>query len=519
MKRTDSQAAHGPRRLRGWLLRIGCGLVATALLFEGALRLFAYTDLAWGASLRVPQYYADRWSDPLYFQLAQRWNHEPGVLDEKVADARLGWVHGGMDRTTFIDPRESELGDRRALLLFGDSYIRCMTDDANCFEGWMERSPHAKTHAIFNYGVRGYGLDQICLLSELALEHWKGRRAIVAIGIFMEDDLDRAYLDHRGWPKPRFSLDANGALIDPAPIPSPEQYEREHPLWKRSLAWGWLVHGSGWLPPGIERSLSGSQHIQEDKQRLCGAILERLERSLQQGGFDHFYVLFPSVRECETLAPRDWQENFLIDWLDARRLPYVNVKREIYRAALAQDRHPTEFFGFQGPQNEHLTPEGNEVAFQGLLRGISGEFDRANGRPAPHASDLRDLDGPRSGRVRRETGWSERFPLAEDRERFILQPTVDHAARLGCELAMPARRFIAIAKYVAIAGQKAGGSLQLEIRVDERVVRELVLDPATNAAKLEIDLIGHAKIEIVATQVDARDPPAAVALLSSPRFE
>ena len=142
-----------------------------------------------------------------------------------------------MDHTDYVAPGEAALDGRRPVLLFGDSYTRCMTDEANCFEGWMERSSMGATHRVFNYGVRGYGIDQIALLAGFALEHWRGRKPIVAIGIFVDDDIDRAWLDHRGWPKPRFELDLDGKLVEPAPVTAPSNTARPPPM-KRSLAWG-----------------------------------------------------------------------------------------------------------------------------------------------------------------------------------------------------------------------------------------------------------------------------------------
>ncbi|MEO6710962.1 MAG: hypothetical protein ABIP42_15385, partial [Planctomycetota bacterium] len=206
---TESQAA--PRRRRRWLW-ILITLVSTLVLFEATLRVLVYSDLKLGNRMRMPRWYADSWSDPFFFQLVQRWSHEPGALAEEFSDPRLGWIDPSFDRESFIHVRETELDGRRPVLLFGDSYTRCMTDEANCFEGWLDRSPSGSTHAIVNYGVRAYGLDQVAILARLALEHWRDRNALVAIGIFMEDDLDRAVLDYRGWPKPHFTLASSGAL-------------------------------------------------------------------------------------------------------------------------------------------------------------------------------------------------------------------------------------------------------------------------------------------------------------------
>ncbi|HUR28229.1 MAG TPA: hypothetical protein VM509_08575, partial [Planctomycetota bacterium] len=238
MSNPSPQPERRPRKKRRLFLGLLVTFVVSALLLEGTLRILAYSEYRFAKRLRAPTHYADRWSDPFYFQLAQLWAKEPGKLQPRISDPRLGWVNDGMDHDQFVDPGEKNLGDRRPVLLFGDSYVRCMTDAENCFEGWMQRSEHATTHAIFNYGVRAYGIDQIALLARFTLEHWRARNPIVAIGIYVEDDLDRAYLDFRGWPKPRFRLDEVGALREPEKIPTPEEYEAANPLWKHSLAWG-----------------------------------------------------------------------------------------------------------------------------------------------------------------------------------------------------------------------------------------------------------------------------------------
>ncbi len=519
MDSTSTEPARSPRKKRKLLLLILGTLMFTACLFEGTLRLLVYTDVSWGKRWRIPELYSDRWSDPFYFQLLKQFTNEPGTLPDRLFDPRLGWVNDEMNPAGFVDPHEDVLGARRPVLLFGDSYIRCMTDEANCFEGWMHRSPYRETHKVFNYGVRAYGIDQIATLTMLALQHWRDRKPIVAIGIYMEEDLDRAYLDYRGWPKPYYTLGEKGQLLSSGPPPTTQKYEHDHPMWQHSLAWGWVLHGMHWLPTGITRWLGGADKIEEQKKRLSAAILLRLEQSLQAMGVEHFYVLFPGIQECADLKPSDWQENFLIDWLDGHELPYVNIKRDLLRASLEESRHPAEYFGLYGPLSEHLTPDGNEIAFRGLLRGIDHDFDRANGRQPPHPADIRDLDGKQSGRVRFEFGWSERFPAAEDRERIFMVPTLEHPARIGCAFSRPARRFKANARLLAREGAELTGSIRVQVRVDRKLVKELVLDANTTTAKLEIDVLGGMNIAIYAAPEGAAEGKTAILMLSSPRFE
>jgi hypothetical protein len=128
---------------------------------------------------------------------------KPGPLSEDVAHPTLGWIDTAFDGASFEPRAAPELAGRRPVLLFGDSFIRCMTNKANCFQGWMERSAWDATHQAYNYGVRGYGIDQIAMLARATLPRWRGTDPLVVIGIYMDDDLDRAWLDFRGWPKPR----------------------------------------------------------------------------------------------------------------------------------------------------------------------------------------------------------------------------------------------------------------------------------------------------------------------------
>jgi hypothetical protein len=164
-----------------------------------------------------------------------------------------------------------------------------------------------------------------------------------------------------------------------------------------------------------------------------------------------------------------------------------------------------------------LTPDGNEVAFQALLRGIQGDFDRTGGRRPPHPSELRNLDGRGRGeRVRIESGWSERFPDAADRERILFAPEAEIPARVGCVLSAPAARFLATAKLAPGAALQGASPLRLEIRVDGEPVLEETLDAARPRLELEIPMFDHSNIEILVKRA-AEEP--GVLILSRPRFQ
>jgi hypothetical protein len=185
--------------------------------------------------------------------------------------------------------------------------------------------------------------------------------------------------------------------------------------------------------------------------------LTRLERDLDAERVPHFYVLFPGPEGANSLEPRDWRESFLMKWLDAHDLPYVNIRLEILRAAIEEMRDPAEYYGQEEPLAGHLTPDGNRIAFRGIERGLRGEFDRLGASPAPHPDELKPLDA--EARVRRASGWSPNFPDQGDGERLLFSPLPGQPARVGCTLSRPARRFVAAARLLPVPESQDAGAV------------------------------------------------------------
>jgi hypothetical protein len=513
---STAQSAAIPRKTNKWLKRaLGCLLAvsATGLLLEIALHALVLGDTQHGTRLRHARLYADRRSEAFYYQLDQHLRREPGELPLELENAQLGWVDPAFDRVSFAHTREADLAGRRPVLLFGDSYARCMCDELNCFEGLMEHSEWAASHRLYNYGVRGYGIDQVAILMRAVLPQWQDRNPLVVIGIYMEDDLDRAMLSYRGWPKPRFELDSSGVLIEPKPVPSAQEYTQANPMWRHSLAWGWLLQSSGLLPEALSRRLSGAGQHERRTCELSGAILKRMEYDLALAGVQHFFVLFPGPGGTDTLEPRDWRERFLLNWMEAYEQPYISMRRELLRGAIEEMRLPEEYFGRGGVFAGHLTPDGNRIAFRGIERGLRGEFDR-NGWPvAPHPSELSKL----AGQVRKQSGVTSNFPDWADSERILMVPMIDEDARVGCLLSQPARRFLTSARVLHPEGLAQSSSVQLEILVDGTLVYTRTIDSLEAGQNIEIKLFAHTRIELVASVVAGTLGGRLV--LSHPRFQ
>jgi hypothetical protein len=364
-----------PRRpRRRVLVAAGIALVATLLLIEGALRLLLFVDVPGlervSARLRKPQSFftldeTGYWTTQVRFLPPGKQRPVPGP------DSRVGWTGFLVEPGTYAHRDAIELGGRRPVLLYGDSFAGCTTGVDDCWQGLMERSELDDTHQLLNYGVGGYGFDQTVLLMEASVERFLDRDPIVILSVLVDDDLDRALLRFRGWPKPRFGI-AGGELVEPEPVAVDfEQALDDSSPFVGSWAWRWLTH-AGWGRPTVRESPEERARVEE----LARLLLDRAQARLDALGVEWFVLLFQGT---SLLAPARraevWQHDFLVEELRARGMPFVTVRREIGAFAAEGGVRPQALYELEGRAKNHYTVLGNQVVFPAFLRGIRGEFD------------------------------------------------------------------------------------------------------------------------------------------------
>jgi hypothetical protein len=362
-----------PRRL---FLACALALAAGALLSEGVVRFLVLSDspLAkrWGAGLRQPRLYAGR-DDEDFWKLMGRFGLGPGSIPAHLAHPLLGWVSEAIDPRTLAHAGEGAVLARRPVLLYGSSFVRCMTDAGDCFEGLLRRSSRARELALLNYGVRGYGIDQVYLLMRESLPRLEASRPLVAVGVHVHEDLDRARMRLCGWPKPLLRLEAGRPVLDRAPAPSVAAFLREHPLSPRSYAWDALRHG--WLAELRPEWGWRRDRIEPSELELGRAVLGAIVDDLEARGLDYFFVLFCDESRLALAGPTDAREACVLGFLQERRVPFVSTKRELREELERTGRDPSLLYGRSGVTAEHLTPYGNEVAFRAILAGLEGRFE------------------------------------------------------------------------------------------------------------------------------------------------
>lgn len=366
------------------LLRFGLGavatLVVTALGLELGMRwlLFGESALAQrlGADLRRPTRFAARWEDE-HWRLHHALLGLPHVTGQ--ADPVVGWRSNVIRPGTFVHRGRERLDGRRPVLMYGDSFTFCVTPEEECWQGLLERSERGAELCLVNYGVGGYGLDQIFVLLRHSIERWTKLDPIVIVGILVDDDLDRCMLRARTGPKPWFSLAPDGALVEhPPELVDPPPTEPPAPG-IASYLWRYLAHGADWLPDGLGRWLRGEARHARATQALCARMLAELHAELDALGLQHFVVLFHTDVHLASEPLDDWRDAWLESELARLGLPYVSSRRALAADMRASGDAPSAYFVPMGEKGQnHLNARGNAVVFGAILRGLDGRYDDAS---------------------------------------------------------------------------------------------------------------------------------------------
>lgn len=375
-----------PREPRSWRRRLAVAAVAAlATLVAGVLglelffRSVLFTDgwvaRQWGWRFRNPTLFADVRQGPHYWKMLKllHWSTEERLNPEQSFDPLLGWHSSLFEAETYRHRAEGHLGERRPLLLYGDSFAACVTPPKECFQGILARSPLGEELALVNFGVLGYGLDQMHLLMTRTLDHFADRDPIVVVAIFVDGDLERAMSPVTNYAKPFFRLGPDGLALDPPASGSWEDYLDAHPLATRSYVWDWLTHGSTLLSARAKRRLIERKAWVREAKRLNRALIEAMQQELESRGLSFFFLIFNGRESLGAGRLAGWKEPFLHHTFEELGIPFVSTRPEFVRFRQRTGQPFVDLFA-NDPGRGHYGANGNELAFEALVRGLEGHF-------------------------------------------------------------------------------------------------------------------------------------------------
>ncbi|MCB0791163.1 MAG: hypothetical protein H6595_06030 [Flavobacteriales bacterium] len=388
-------------RLRNIGIALGMGLI-TLVLAELTIRWVLFGQGKAFSNLRRPELYARNYPDTTgaifseeYWKLytllggAERPPATPHPL--------LGWV-GHFDRTTYAPMYAPPANGRRPVLLFGDSFAQCV--EATCFEDILNAdSAFAREHYLVNYGVGGYGLDQIDLLYRQVVDRYEHPFIVFSM---MTRDMERAMFSARIGEKPFFTLRGDSLALQNVPI-DPD-----------ARAW-FADHGPG-IPSYLGRlvahvvlkdslaSEAATVRFKEGMRRLNEALMRDAIDDMNDRHIDHLVLVFEPMYRS-SYDPRYF---FLRDLLEEMDEPYLFTGDLVRADGLLGG----DYSRYEQTANGHPTEYQNRLISRAIERYVLHPESRDSLRRANakmHALRLKEAD-PTSVEhfelaIRRDEAW------------------------------------------------------------------------------------------------------------------
>ena len=326
------------------IVSISTTLVLAELLF----RFILFSDSEKFESLRDPSAYTlyfkdhneDLFTDE-YWKLSYKFRSSHSIENPQPL---LGWW-GLFNRETLEHINQEDIQGRRPVLLYGDSFARCV-DSVLCFEDIMNSDTiFSSRYYLLNYGVGGFGVDQIGLLFEETVERFDNPFVIFSM---LTTDLDRSMLSFRDFQKPYYKVSGDQLILDGVPITqSTDEYIKQNPPEIGSYLLNRLRNSK--INP-FKQSERRYEAYLDEIQQLNAFILTKVFDTLENLGLDYVILIF----HPEHHSLPDWRLTFLQTFcemngipsicdLDIRKKDSTSLHYDPHRYAIKGDGHPTSY--------------------------------------------------------------------------------------------------------------------------------------------------------------------------------
>lgn len=331
--------------MRQSYLNLLLAIVSTLITLVGAeyvFRFLIFNENSILKELKDPGKYANIYTDD-YWKLYYRL--DGGHPPPKVPHPILGWK-GFFEQDTYVHRDEEMVQGRRKVLLYGDSFAMCI-DSVKCFEDILNTdSVFSKDHYLLNYGVGGYGVDQIYLLCSLSFKIHENPFVVISI---LPNDMDRSILKVRTGQKPYFELVNNELELRGVPInPDPAEYYEQNPPGIKSYIYARAVNSN--LNPNFDPDHMPAD-LKEKSLRLNEKIITALNEMLKNAGVEYVFMIFDNLYNPDG----DWRYQHLMSFMHIHKIPYFGTYDLIVNDVINRDfvfedyiidgdGHPTSYY-------------------------------------------------------------------------------------------------------------------------------------------------------------------------------
>ncbi len=340
------------------ILATGILMGVTALICELGFRALLFSQVGFMERFQEPGLYTDYFSEDDWWKLYYAF-HKPANDTAKHPHPLLGWT-GEFSQRDYQHVEAGQVGSRQPVLLYGDSFTHCVTVTEECFQGVLNGDAEfSLDRYLLNYGVAGYGVDQIYLLVKNSLSLYP--RPYVIVGIHTRD-LDRSILSFFVGQKPYFEVVADELVLRGTPIiQDPKTYLSNNPpqIWSYLYRLWLYQEGRPWR---LRHYLRGTADKQTRKQQVNEKLVFEMLREIESRNLRSLFIIFAGKDEIKEVG---WSEQFLAELFERRAIPYIST-----RALIQEDMQRTA----SKIEAYYISEDGHPNAYQNLL--VSKEIKR-----------------------------------------------------------------------------------------------------------------------------------------------
>jgi len=347
-------------------LAFGAILALMGAIFAVGVAEAFFRIALFSESFEIPQLkqawrYADSSFDDDYWKLAFLFRTDKNAQRVGHIHRKLGWVPESSPDNPLglISDKPYRLGDiQRPILFYGDSFVAGATPIPDRIPQVMDRL--LPERSVLNYGVGGYGLDQIYLRFLRTAGEFEN--PVVLIGI-LTLGLDRSILAIRTGQKPYLDIEDDTLIVRNTPIlPTTKAYIDRNPPHISSYFLRFVLFRMRPLIPkkGFDRLMGYDQKHSKRLQvnrRLLAAFKEEAEGSRLR----LYTVIFFSRQELQEKGER---EQFLEGTLRELEIPFFHTKDLLLDYMAKTGRSQQDLYY---DENGHPNERGNRVIAEGII--------------------------------------------------------------------------------------------------------------------------------------------------------
>jgi hypothetical protein len=309
-------------------------------------------------------------------------------------------------------------------------------------------------------------------------------------------------LEFRCWPKPRLEI-VGDRLVTRGPVSlSTREYLEKNPVSIQSYLWNLFLYSPSRFLLKERLGWRGARRITAEKRVLNRRILEEIEHELSSRNIEHFFLVFHGEQGAvERWAVFNWEEKLIEDIGAEFSVPVVDTRAFLKVAADGSQEKCAHFYGHEPPMTGHHNAIGNLICFEGIRKGLVGDFSPPNEEQSSRLKQIGALKlpileaAPRTFLGRAATLTTNggqgilRATETANPERFLLRAGPVGPTTVNFELAGAAKHFTGLLH--TMAGTEQGcpeGDLHFTVELDGVVVLECEAPPAASPRAIELDL-------------------------------